>query len=149
MAYAENTKVSVSQSRVEIEKLLQKYGADQMASGWTQNRAVISFRMHSRYIKIEMPLPILEKDVSSWNRKKGQYYDMVSVEKETRRRWRSILLYCKAKLESVESNIVSFEEAFMAHILLPNKQTVAQFMGPQIQSAYTNGQMPKLLPGVE
>ena len=43
---------------------------------------------------------------------------------EVRRRWRALLLVIKAKLESVESGIETFEEAFASQIVLANGQTV-------------------------
>ena len=52
----------------------------------------------------------------------------------------------KAKLEAVESEITCFDDEFMAHIVLPNGDTVSQWLVPQISSAYANGEMPKLLP---
>lgn len=141
MSYAKRTQVSAERSKAEIEKLLTTHGADQYASGWTSGKAVITFRMTDRHIRIEIPMPIhgLAKN------KKGWILSQESCAQETRRRWRAMLLYVKSKLESVQSEIVSFEEAFMAHVVLPNRQTVSQFMAPQIQSAYTSGKMPPLL----
>lgn len=141
--YAEGTSVSVDRSRAEVERTLQRYGADQFSSGWTAEKAVIMFRMKNRYIRIDMPLAIKGKtrDKRNYTMSENQ------VEQENRRRWRALLLYVKAKLESVESNIVTFEAAFMSHIVLPNKQTVGEYLQPQIESAYQSGQMPKQLPG--
>lgn len=143
--YAEGTDVPVDRSRSEIERILTKYGADRFASGWAPDKAVISFQLHNRHIRIEMPLPKLEPGVSSWNQKKGHYYTSDAVAKESRRRWRAMVLYVKSKLESVASEIVSFEQAFMAHVVLPNGLTVGQAMTPQIESAYRDGKMPPLL----
>ena len=146
--YAEDTAVPVDRSRGEIEKILVKYGADQYASGWGENRAVITFKIHNRGVRIEMPLPKLsDPKTYTHARKKGEFYSTDAVAKETRRRWRCLVLYVKAKLESVESNIVTFEQAFMAHIILPNRQTVGEWATPQIENAYQNGKMPPLLPG--
>lgn len=141
--YAEGTTVPAERSRAEVEKILMKYGADQFAGGWAEAKAVITFRMKGRFIRVEMPMP----EKGKTRDKRGYSISQAQAEQEVRRRWRAMVLYIKAKLESVESEIVSFEEAFMAHIVLPNRQTVSQFMQPQIESAYSNGQMPKLLPG--
>jgi len=145
--YAKRTTVPIDRSKAEIEKTLIKYGADQFSGGWMTDKAVMLFRMRERYIRIEMPTAKLSPPTPSWNKKKGHFYTQDSVDQENKRRWRSLLLYVKAKLDSVESEIVSFEEAFMAHIVLPNKQTVSQFMQPQIEAAYQSGDMPKQLPG--
>lgn len=143
MSYAENTKVPIERSRAEAERILTNYGADQVSSGWTANKAVLMFRMKDRYVKIEMPLVV--KGVT--RNHKNYIYGEDGASKENRRRWRAMVLYLKAKLESVESEIISFEQAFLAHMLLPNKQTVAEFMQPQIAAAYQSGDMPKQLPG--
>lgn len=143
MSYAENTSVPVERSRAEAERILTKYGADQVSSGFTQEKVVIMFRMHGKYIRIDMPVPIAGVTL---NRRRIRMAKEDS-EKETRRRWRAMVLYIKAKLESVESQIVSFETAFMGHLVLPNKQTVTEFMKPQIEAAYGSGEMPKQLPG--
>lgn len=148
MPYAKKTQVPIERSKAEVEKILQRAGADQFHSGWGKDKAVIAFRMNDRYIRIEMPLPIYEKiPAHSWEREKGHFYSTDAVAKESRRRWRALLLYIKAKVESVESNIVSFEDAFMTHMVLPNRQTVSEFMKPQLEAAYKRGDMPKQIEG--
>ena len=44
MAYAEKTQVTPEKSRIEIERILQRYGADQFAYGWEGTRAMLGFR---------------------------------------------------------------------------------------------------------
>jgi len=48
------------------------------------------------------------------------------VERESMRRWRCLVLAIKAKLEAVESEIFSFEEEFLAHIVNEAGVTVYQ-----------------------
>ena len=67
-------------------------------------------------------------------------------EQATRQRWRALALSIKAKLESVESGIEQFEEAFMAQIVLPNGKTVGEWVAPQIEASYKSGNMPPMLP---
>jgi hypothetical protein len=57
MPYAEETSVPVERSRAEIEHLLRKYGADQFASGWSGDRAMIQFRAEGRTVRFVLPLP--------------------------------------------------------------------------------------------
>ncbi len=129
--YAEKTKVPVSRSRDEIEKTLARYGADKFLYGSETGRAMIGFQMNNRHIKIMLPLPGGESPKD---------------QQETRRRWRSLTMIIKAKLEAVASGISVFDDEFMAHIVLPDGGTVGQFMRPQIESAYKTGNMPNLLP---
>ena len=146
MAFAEKTSVPAERTRAEIEKWLVRAGADQVNSGFATGKAVVGFRMKDRLVKIIMPLPILNGQKGP-RLEDGRWRTQEGVDQETRRRWRALLLYIRAKLESVESGIMVFEDAFMAHMVLPNAQTVSEFMRPQIEAAYKGGQMPKALPG--
>lgn len=70
-------------------------------------------------------------------------------EQSARAIWRALFLSVKAKLVSVESKIETFEEAFLAHIVMPDGKTVAQHTGQAIADAYAEGRMnrPLLLEG--
>ena len=149
MAYADKTTVSTEKSRAEIERTLQKYGADQFMYGWDKNKAVIGFRMVERQIKFILPMP--DKTSRAFThtptgkaRKESAIY--TEWEQACRQKWRALSLVIKAKLEAVEAEIAIFEDEFMANIVLPNGSTVSQFMLPQITQAYESGTMPKLLP---
>lgn len=48
----------------------------------------------------------------------------------------------------MQGGIATFEQEFMAHIILPNGQSVGDYVLPQIAAAYEGGSMPRLLPGV-
>lgn len=52
----------------------------------------------------------------------------------------------KISVEAVESGITTFEDEFMAHIVMPDGQTVASHVKPAIASAYESGTMTPLLP---
>jgi hypothetical protein len=56
-------------------------------------------------------------------------------------------LLIKAKLEAVESEISTVETEFMTWMVLPNGETVGQWMMPQLEAIYQSGKMPPLLPG--
>ena len=67
-------------------------------------------------------------------------------EQHRKSRWRALYLVIKAKLEAVDIGITTIEEAFLADTVLPDRRTVAEVMQPQIESAYSTGNMPPLLP---
>lgn len=133
--YAEGTKVPAEQSRSEIEKTLTRFGADQFGYGTKEGSAVIVFRAHGRHVRFMLPLPT----------SKDRFNSIEAREKEIRRRWRSMAMCIKAKLESVATNIETFEESFMAHVVLPNGMTLAEHAKPLIEQAYADGKMPPLL----
>lgn len=149
MAYAENTSVSTDKSRAEIERTLQKYGADQFMYGWDQEKAVIGFRLADRQIKFILPMPSkTDKKFhkTPTGKARAEAVAFKEWEQACRQKWRALSLVIKAKLEAVEAGIAIFEDEFMANIVLPNGSTVSQFMLPQITEAYENGAMPKMLP---
>jgi hypothetical protein len=139
--------VPVERSRHEIERTLQRYGATKFAYGWSNDQGVIQFERVNRHIRFTLPLPY-RKDFPDHQAGNGR---RVSGEKEweqaCRRAWRALALVIKAKLEAVDAGIVTFEEEFMAQIVLPSGSTVGEFMTPQIERAYETGGMPALLPG--
>ncbi len=149
MAYAESTSVSVESSKAEIERTLQRYGADQFMHGWTNYQAVVSFKMNERHIKFLLTLPD-RNDAQFQKTPTGKKRTANQVEKEyeqaCRQRWRALNLVIKAKLEAVAAGISAFEDEFMANIALPDGSTVGEFMRPQIAQAYETHNMPQLLP---
>ena len=150
MAYAEGTQVSPEKSRAEIERTLKRYGCDGFMFGWEGRRAVLQFRAHDRYVRFILQMPNLADFAqTSGGRKRNKSQQEQAAEAEERRRWRSLALAIKAKLDAVESEIVTFEDEFMAHIVLPDGNTVGTHMREQIERAYSDGIMPSLLPALE
>lgn len=131
MTYAQNTKVPVAQTKAEIERTLKRYGADRFAYFTESGKAIIVFEAHERRLKFDLPLPV----------GKGEKEEMAE-----RQKWRALLLCIKAKLESVESKIETFEEAFLAHVVMPDGRTVGSYTQPAIAAAYDGGEMVPLLP---
>lgn len=147
--YAENTSVSADKSRAEIEKTLARYGADSFMYGWEGSRAVIAFRKDARHIRFTLQMPDRNSDEFTLTPSKKYARDESSAEKAyeqaTRQRWRALALAVKAKLEAVDAGIATFEQEFLAHIIMPDNRTVAEWVSPEIDKAYINGRMPKLL----
>jgi hypothetical protein len=131
MSYARGTKVPISRSREEIERTVLRYKADQFGSATDDagGRAMIQFRMRSWLVRFILPLP---KDKSEQNH---------------RERWRALLLCIKAKLETVESGITSFEEEFLPHIVTPRGDTFGEWAVPQLREMAKSGQLPRTIFG--
>lgn len=150
MSYAEKTTVSVAKSKADIEEIVQKAGALQFVSGYRENVAVIGFLLASRQIRFTLPLPD-KNDSKFWytperRSKRSEQQAYAAWEQACRSKWRSLFLVIKAKLEAVESGISTIEKEFFYDIVLPNGQTVGEYMAPQIEIAYTTKEMPPLLP---
>lgn len=147
--FAENTSVSVEKSRAEIEGLIVRYGATHTAFMSAPGRAVICFEAKGRRIMFELPLP--DRSEKRFQRDgRGSMRSPQKVgeawEQACRQRWRALALVIKAKLEAVESGITAFEDEFLAHIVMPDGQTVATHIKPRIAEAYEHGSMLPLLP---
>lgn len=152
MRYAASTSVGADKSRAEIERILQRYGATGFLYGWNQDRAVIGFHMQNRQIKFVLQMPD-KKDEAFWTtpgqrRRRKESQALRAWEQATRQRWRALALAVKAKLEAVEAGIASFDGEFLPYIVLPGGETVADFMLPQIETAYATGKIPKMLPAL-
>lgn len=151
--YAQSTDVTSTRSRDEIERTLQRYGADQFFYGWQEGGATLGFRMKDRRVQFILPMP--DRNADEFRLTPSRKYERTdkdqsaAYEQAVRQKWRALALVVKAKLEAVESGITSFEEEFLAHIVLPNGQRVGAFMVPQITTAYETGTMPPLLPLLE
>lgn len=150
--YAERTTVSVERSRNEIEQTLARYGAQQFMYGWSGPEAVIAFVVtvesgQKRQVRFQLPLP--SRDERRFTHHSQGRRTAVQAEKlweqACRQRWRALLLVLKAKLEAIEVGIASFEDEFLAYTMLPDGQSVSEWLGPQMEAAYDpdKGVMPK------
>lgn len=152
--YARSTVVPVERSKAEIETTLKRFGARAFMYGVDETRAVIGFTMRERNIRFYLPLPT-RADVNR-NPDSGRIRTRTQIDaaliQETKRRWRSLLLMIKAKLEGIDSGIVTFEDEFAMHMVLPDGRTAGEIVIPAIDQGYALGTVPPLLgitPGKE
>lgn len=151
--FAEGTEISAERSRADIETLLRKHGASEFAVYTSDDRTIYMYRLKGMMVRHQVEYPKrapYEKDPrSSWKKRPEEQVKKLQ-EAEWRRRWRALLLVCKAKLEMVEAGGSTFEREFLADIMLANGETMGQAMLPRIQEMYQTGVMPdfpKLLLG--
>ena len=106
---------------------MRRCGADQFLTGGDSESAVMRFRLAGRHLAFKLPLADAQ------------------TAQQVRARWRALLLVIKARMEAIEIGIMTVDDAFLAETVLPDRQTVADFMRPQIALAYKTGDMPPLL----
>lgn len=151
--YAANTTVSESTSRTEIEHILDRYGATDFAFAKNAAKAMIVFQANGRRVRFNVPFPTEEQCVMTPEGRTRHKASNVknAQEQETRRRWRALALAIKAKLEVVQSGISTFEEEFLAHIVVPGQEdmTMGEYLVPKLEEAYRKRQLPALLPSME
>jgi hypothetical protein len=128
MTYARKTTVPVDKTRVEIERLVRRFGAKGFASGWDGATARVEFLCHSRHIRLSVTVP--------------------QTAQAEREKWRALALLVKAKLVAVDAKIATFEEAFFADIVMPETgKTVWETAREPVRLAYEGGKDVKLLGG--
>ncbi len=114
-AYAARTKVPISQSKHDIEKELDRYGAEKFGYMVDADAFTLAFQADGRHIRINVPTDGL-------------------TDQQERAIWRASLLVIKSKLESIAAGIETFDEAFLAHIVTKTGHTVAESLAPQLAS---------------
>lgn len=144
--FAHGTKVPVEQTKAEIERIVTKYGADAFAVMRDGPVQMIAFRIHNLNVRFTVPMPKPKEvyDASRYALTERQLDE--AVVKETRRRWRALLLSIKAKLEMVESGLACFEEEFLANVVTGSGETIGEALVPQLD-AIQKGKGVPLLPG--
>jgi hypothetical protein len=153
--YASNTKVSSEKSRNEIERTLQRYGASGFGFWIENDSALVQFQIEKLKIAFKLPMPdrkseefTMSSHENDWQRKPlAAETAHRRWEQACRQRWRALALVIKAKLEAIDSGISTFEEEFMAHIMLPDGVTVGEKLVPGLTALKKTGDMPKLLVG--
>lgn len=143
MAYAEGTSVPVERSMGEIVALVKKAGAQRIAQAETEDGFAIQFFLSDRMLRFRVavpPTPTMRGCVAMTPAEQER-----ALRRRMMQRARALLLVIKAKLESVESGVETFEEAFLANVVMPDGRTVAEHTLPTIAQSYLDGRQPPLL----
>lgn len=136
-AYAEKTKVPIERSRTEIENLFRKYKAEEFAYSQQGRAFIIVFKLHDRVVRFTLERAI--REVGGMGEERAA--------QENRRRWRSLVLILKAKLEAVHSGILTMDEEFLPYTQMADGRTVAEWAVTELHPALSAGTMPRALLG--
>jgi hypothetical protein len=148
--YAEDTAVSSDRSISEIRATLRRYGAGGFTFGEQGQRALVGFEMSGKLVRFELRFP--DPSGPSFTRTptgktRTETAAREAWEQAIRQSWRALALVVKAKLEAVAAGIATFEEEFLAYLVLPGGQTVGARALPEVEAAYRSGAAPRLLLG--
>lgn len=150
MTYASSTDVPVERSRAELERTLERYGATSFAYATGPGQAMVAFEARGRRVRFVLPMPD-KTDREFTHHSRGARTASAALaawEQACRSRWRALNLVVKAKLESIEVGIATFDEEFLAWIVLPDGTTVGDRTIDAVEHAYlTGGALPALMPG--
>lgn len=142
MAYGKDTDVPFERSIAEIIGLLKKAGADQIGQFEDRTSFTLQFTLHDRMVRFRVRFPT-PGEIKAMT---GPRQEISRVEAQWRRqRGRALLLVIKAKLESVESEVETFEQAFLANVVLSDGSTVYDRVGHPIAVEYQSGKPSALL----
>jgi hypothetical protein len=150
--FAKDTGVAVESSQRQIEDLVTKAGAARFYRGVDLEKAYVAFELAQRRVMFEIPMPQPAEFafVKQGNRQVKRTKEQLdrALEQEKRRRWRALHLTIKAKLVSAESKIETFEEAFLAQIVVGVDGRATRFADvaiKAIEQSYKGGNLPPLL----
>jgi hypothetical protein len=151
MAYAEKTTVAFEKSVNQIIGALRRAGADQIAQFEGKDRFSVQFTLSDRMVRFTVPFPSFD----DMPRRNGRNQALTQAQRNDRlkqarnQRGRALLLTIKAKLESIESGIETFEEAFLAHVVMSDGQTLYDKVREPIAVEYQTGKPSMLMIGHE
>lgn len=146
--YASKTDVPESRSRDHIEKALERYGATAFAYAKDANRAAVRFDLSGRRVQFLVRLPeASDPDIARTPAGRARTSAQVkeALAQATRQRWRALHLIITAKLEAIESGLVTLEQELGMFVLLPDGSTVADHVAPAINQAYLTGSFDPML----
>ena len=156
MTYARGTTVPVEQSRIEIERIITKYGATAFSYATNRQKAMLQFEVHDRVVRFVLPLPAID-DPAVARKRSGRGWAAVPHASRPRRhaqlireRWRALRICILSKLEAVQAGITEFEEEFFSHVVDPQTgRTIYELVSPQLAIAYSENPAPIGLPSPE
>jgi len=148
--HAEEIPVSVEQTRTEIEEFLVKHGATNIRYGCDEQRAVLTFQLRDRHIRFIVPIP--QQDAFEFRltadrrRRRAPAAQQRAWEQGIRTRWRALLLIIQVKLEAAAAGVVTLEDEFLAHTMLPGGKSVSEMVTPRVDATCATGEELEMLP---
>ena len=136
--YVRGASVSCSASQAEIRDMLTASGARGLQFVSVQGNAGITFSSADRRFRMVLPLPAPSPGTPDLDPLRPESSDSESkaAQDAARHRWRQLSLLIRAKLEAVDAGIVTFDEEFLAYVVMPGGGTVFQASAPGIAAAY-------------
>lgn len=147
MAYAEDTSIELEASITQIVTLVKRVGGERIGQFHDNDRYHVWFSLGERQIRFTVPLVTEYSGPAKAGN--GRAIDPRKwIDQRNRQKGRALMLVIKAKLESVESGVETFEQAFLSNIVCHNGQTVYERIKEPLAIEYAEGKpMPLMLEG--
>lgn len=142
--YVRGASITCAASRAEIQEMLTEYGATGFRTGSEGGRTIIAFTADRRRFRFlyEPPGSPEPAGASRGSEPPRSLPRPKSHEELSRRYWHKLSMLIRVKLDAVGAGIATFEEEFLAYMVLPGGETVAQSVRPGIARAYATGVRP-------
>lgn len=142
--FASSTDVTAEGSRRALDKLFDRYGCSNRMVGKQGLLWQIVFETHGRRIRFYLQEGDVHEFIPKTQRRGRKVSPKLWAERETRRRWRLLLLCIQTNLELIE-NGAPVDAVFTYNILTAGGRTVGELMQDQLDRICDTGRMPSLL----
>ncbi len=141
MTYARGTSVSISKSRDELERTLERFGATGML--WLRDdearNVIVGFKRDQRAYRFTIVMLTWEDcERTPAGIKRAKRAAEKAADQENRRRFRSLVNFVKAIMDAEDSGIINAEEALLPYLVLASGHTLADEVELQL-SGKTGG----------
>lgn len=138
--YAQGSAVPVDRSKTEIEQVLARYGAEKFGYATDHGSATVGFQVRGRAVRMRLILPDPGQfAVTATGKRRPIEAQRREYEATRRQRWRCLVLVIKAKLEAIESGIATFEDEWLAYLVLGDGTTVGEKLLPALEESRARG----------
>lgn len=144
--YAQGTSVSVNRSVAEIAHNVKRFGADEFGYVERLREAIVGFAYDGYRVELGIDLPAPgDFAMTRTGRRRTAKQQGEQCAQEARRRWRALSQVVKILCMAVDERVLTFEQAFLAHLVLGNGQTVGHTLLPMLHEAKERGALPSSL----
>lgn len=134
-----DTTITPAQSLSKIRKLVEDYEASGFAFAERGQDVMVEFVIAHVRVRFLMAMPSPDEvRYNAAGAKMSAKQATQALAKTTRLRWRGLQELIQAKLEAWDLGVLSFEEAFLPHIVIESGRTIAQALaaGEMIPTVY-------------
>lgn len=144
--YAKGTSVAVDRSIAEIGRIVKQHGATEFGYHESGAEAIVGFVIDKYRVELAIKLPPLDqfKHTPS-GRTRTIRQAIENRDQDVRRLWRVLKEVVKMRCVAIEEGVLTFEEAWLAHLVLGDGRTVGHTMLPMLQKAKDRGALPSSL----